>query len=337
MGEETLRPAREPGSQLRSSSPGSPSSTRLRAPLSSAPPPTIADVMSPTTEESMATPNSIRSVDFRSPKTPASEASEGWSAVGKATISGRSGRVIERLQSDLDQAKRDNKALKLSYDELHTSHGLLSVEVESLRSSAETNESIVDSLQTQAARKDRKIKELREDLIEEKSVRQKTEVAYAKVLTESEKRVNEAERQNAKAQEMNKYHQTQYEVVSESMQQLRSEYERKCASLKKTSSSLVEAMRENQRKLASYEADARQLQIDHDGVESMNRDILQKFEQYKVARDQDIAALSTQLANYREKMEKMERDVHETVGGMRHVMGVKRTFKGKLNDDDSGQ
>jgi DNA repair exonuclease SbcCD ATPase subunit len=329
----TVPDRKEATSPLLSEMHGSPSSTKVGPASASNQNPALSDLISPATDDTLATPNTLRSVnDLRSPKTPASETSEGWSAVGKATISGRSGRVIERLQSDLDQAKRDNKSLQLSNDELHSSYALLAAEVDSLRSSAETNETIVANLQAQAGRKDRKITELKEDLAEQKTLRLKAEAAYNNTVTGSEMRVNEAQRERTKAVETAKYYQTQYEVVASSTRRLREEYEQKTKQLSEKMTSMLRSMAEDERKKAQYEEDATAYAAMIQSINSTNKHLSELVQNYQSTRDEEVATLKAKLAEHDEKMAVWQQEAQETVGSMKRVMNVKTTFKGDFND-----
>ena len=337
MGEES-EDAEEHKSPMHLGMQASPPSAGLKVPTANTSTSAEMSVISPAADETLATPHTLRSNgDLRSPRTPASETSEGWSAVGKATISGRSGRVIERLQSDLDQAKRDNKALKLNYDELHSSYGFVAAEVESLRSSVETNESIVSTVKAQMSRKERKIKDLKEDLVQERTRRETAEAAQASILAETERRVMVAERDCCKAEEVAKHHQTQYEVVARSLQQLRNEYERKVKKLSATSNNILETIVEDQQKISEYEASVEHFRACSERASRMSDEVVQEYERYRVARDDDVANLTKQLEEYRNKMKEMEKEVTETVGSMRHVMNIKATYKGRFNDPGKDQ
>ena len=106
-----------------------------------------------------------------SPSAASESNSPAWSsAVGHATTSGKSGRVIERLMTENDKLKRDLNAQMIKCQELEKNLQTYRPQIEALR---QENDNLshargVDS--SLISRRDRKIEELRAELVAERQV-----------------------------------------------------------------------------------------------------------------------------------------------------------------------
>ena len=91
-----------------------------------------------------------------------------WSsAVGHAST-GKSGRVIERLQGDIDRLHRDKQLLKFRYEESEKANEALAGQNQYLQDRNSNFEQSHEATQRQVARKDRLVEELREEVRREK-------------------------------------------------------------------------------------------------------------------------------------------------------------------------
>ena len=110
---------------------------------------------------------------FQEPS-PSPEPAQWSSAIGHATTTGKSGRVIERLQGDIDRLNREKQLLKVQYEDSQSTVETISTRNEYLQTSNSNYEQSHEADVRQIARKDRQLDELREDL-----KRQRTRTAAA--------------------------------------------------------------------------------------------------------------------------------------------------------------
>lgn len=151
-----------------------------------------------------------------SPNSNTGEAPTEWSAVGHAAT-GKSGRVIHNLQEEIARLTRECSLYRSRAEETQRSNEALKIQNqnmnERLRNLEQVNETNLNSI----ARKDRKIEELRNEIATERSKRAGAEADASKTNEMMREERENHNREQARIQEIAKYHETQYDVFSTTM------------------------------------------------------------------------------------------------------------------------
>lgn len=161
-----------------------------------------------------------------SPDLNTSEAPSEWSAVGHAAT-GKSGRVIHNLQEDIARLTREMSVWRSRAEETQRSNETLKIQLQNTTERLHNLEQVNETNLISLARKDRKIEELRSELNAERTKRQDAEATATKAnQTMREERATH-HREQARTEEIAKYHATQYEVVVSSTKREKAEFEKR--------------------------------------------------------------------------------------------------------------
>ncbi|KIW92001.1 uncharacterized protein Z519_06983 [Cladophialophora bantiana CBS 173.52] len=126
----------------------------------------------------------MRSVLSSSESSPSSESVPWSSAIGHAGT-GKSGRVIERLQGDIDRLRREKQLLKTRLEEAEKENETLKTRNQSLQDRTSNYEQSHEASLRQLTRRERQVEELREELRKEK-LKTATAEAQAAAATSNE-------------------------------------------------------------------------------------------------------------------------------------------------------
>lgn len=161
-----------------------------------------------------------------SPDSNPGEAPTEWSAVGHAAT-GKSGRVIHSLQEDIARLTREMSVWRSRAEETQRSNETLKTQLQNTTGRLHNLEQVNETNLYSIARKDRKIEELRNELNAERTKRQDAEVNATKTnQTMREERENH-NREQARSQEIAKYHESQYEVLASTSKRDKADLDKK--------------------------------------------------------------------------------------------------------------
>ena len=146
---------------------------------------------------------------------------EGWSsAVGRATVGGKSGRVIERLMGDVDKLNRELKYSEAQLQEERSRCESATSSMESLRTTNANLSAIVESSKLAAQRRDRKLEELRVDLLSERVRREKAEKEKGAITSERDTSISQMQKDLVEAKMQAKEASTRYDILARSWRDL---------------------------------------------------------------------------------------------------------------------
>lgn len=287
---------------------------------------------------------SLRKVSLETPRTngeahllsPSSEnESPQWSsAVGPATVSGKSGRVIERLMAENDRLKRDLELQLLRSQELERNLQTMRPQLEALRAE-NSNLSHLKSVDgSLLSRRDRKIDTLKEELLVERSRREASEAQTRRIMAEKDTLAETARRDVQQAQEEAKHSSTHATILEQSHRQLATDYRTRAERWRKDIDDIEIDKRAETQKLARLEVVAEQMRTELERSRKLHSDFCEQFEQYKHATDRWRDELEEVVISETSRSKALSDDMQTVVDKMRWVMS---NHTAQLKDLDQGK
>ena len=260
--------------------------------------------------------------------TPTSERNPLWSsAVGKATVGGKSGRVIERLMSENDRLLREKKLATVQLEEELKRGDSARSALESLRISNENLISMHESDSSLLSKRDRRMQELREELKAEITRREKAEADTRDLRAERDKTVERTRMEAMEDRERAKRSTSQYEMLSRSWKTLEHQYERQTKTLKADLHSLRKDLKVDKEKLVRLEVVIEQLHQEAEKSKRVQEKLWYDFENYKQHQENGIRDMKNSASQNGEAMERTQHQMEEVLGQMRHAINVKRDVR----------
>lgn len=253
---------------------------------------------------------------------PSPEPAPWSSAVGHAST-GKSGRVIERLQGEIDRLNRDLHLLKARLDDSEKARETLYTHNSYLQDRNSNYEQSQEANSRQLQRKDRMIDELRENVLREKLRVAAAEQSAKEAATNGEEWRKEASQSRSLASQK----ETEYATLSSSRNE---ENERHQASLRRVQDSFQTLLNERAKDQASSDrlqliAEQQTQTIAH--LHELNNKTTANFLAYRSEIDGAIASLREHVgSNDVNVLAKLEEMTHVT-GQMKWVMAVDRSVK----------
>ncbi|EXJ88379.1 hypothetical protein A1O1_05309 [Capronia coronata CBS 617.96] len=248
---------------------------------------------------------------------PSPEPAPWSSAIGHAGT-GKSGRVIERLQGDIDRLRRDKQLLQTRYEEAEKANELMVSRNQSLQDRNSNYEQSHEANLRQLARKERQVEELREDLRKEKLKTAKAE-AHAEVAASSEESWR---RQASQAKASAAQREAEYETIVACRKM---DYDRHQSGLDNIKSSFETFLRrqeddlEKQKKL---EIIAEQQRQTIGQLEDLTKRLTTNFKAYRNEIDSAITQLREAAQNNDQAIDQKLDELSEVTNRMRWVMNI---------------
>jgi predicted nucleic acid-binding Zn-ribbon protein len=250
---------------------------------------------------------------------PSPEPAPWSSAVGHAST-GKSGRVIERLQGDIDRLNRDLQLLKARLDDSEKARETLTTHNSYFRDRNSNYEQSQEANLQQLQRKDRMIEELRENLL-----REKLRVAAAEQTAKEAAASEELWRVEA-SQMRSLVGQKDMEYATLGMCR-KTEQERYQGSMSQMADSIQTLQRdrvEEQRRYARLEVVGEQQKQNIKRLEEVGSKMNANFQAYRAMIDETIAGWREQLGSNDENVAAKLEEMAQVTGRMRWVMAVER-------------
>lgn len=261
--------------------------------------------------------------------TPTSERNPAWSsAVGKATMGGKSGRVIERLMTENDRLLREKKLATVQLEEELKRGDSARSALESLQISNENLISMHESDVSLLSKRDRRMQELRDELKSEIGRREKAEADRRDLRAERDKTVEKIRMEAMEDRERTRWATSQYEMLSRSWKSLENQYERQMESLKADLLAIRKDLVGDKEKLVKLEVITEQLYKEAEKSWKAKERIWHDFEDYKREQENGIRDMKESAALNGEALKHAQHEMENVLGLMRHVVNVKRDVKG---------
>lgn len=267
--------------------------------------------------------------DFSGPETTTGEGNDQWSsATTRATVGGKSGRVIDRLMQDVERMQREIKLLTVKYEEEARRSESARALVESLQTTNANLSSICEANNVAMARKDRKTEELKADLESERARRVRSEAQNREISIERDEVVAACKKELMEEKEAARKINSQYEVLSSSWRGLDDGYRRQMLKLKEDLKELETGRQEDQLRIDQLNIVFSQVNKEAASSKAEKEYVVRQFEQYKQDKEDSMWHMKEQA----EKNELANRialqEIDRVVGQMKYVINLKRNVRG---------
>jgi DNA repair exonuclease SbcCD ATPase subunit len=245
-----------------------------------------------------------------------------WSsAIGHAGT-GKSGRVIERLQGDIDRLRREKQLLTTRLDETEKEKETLKTRNQSLEDRTSNYEQSHEASLRQLTRRERQVEELREELRKEK-LRTTAAEAQAVAATSNEEIWRD---QASQAKALAAQKEAEYDTIVACR---KVDYDRHQSGLDKIKSGLDSFLRRQQEDLEKQkklEIIAEQQRQTISQLEDLTRRLTTNFKTYRNEIDNAISELRQTTSHNDDAVNRQLDEMAEVTGRMRWVMNVEQVF-----------
>ncbi|RPB02357.1 hypothetical protein L873DRAFT_453908 [Choiromyces venosus 120613-1] len=240
---------------------------------------------------------------------------------------GKSGRVIERLMSDVDRLKRELKVETTAREEERKAKEAIKSSRDSLQS---TNDNLIHQTnvdKASLARKDRKIEELKAEREAEKARRLESDLSLNEHVRQSNEQLQEIKTQLSHEVAERKRATNQYEVLLQSWKHLDEGYKGRVDKLREELEELQKDRLKDMELLRRLEVTIEQQQQELEKLRSAKKRISDKYLKVIHEAEGEIEGIRT-LAEVAEK-ETTETltEAKDTLGQLRHVLNVQRDLR----------
>lgn len=236
-----------------------------------------------------------------------------WSgAVGRATLSGKTGRVIEKLMADIDKLRRELKAEIALRQEVERREETRKAALDSLR---EENENLALSMNLDGSclrRRDRKIDELRTELLIERQRREVAETKAREAVSAREKMEESSRKSISEAQEAARQAQRQCDILGQGHRQLATEYRGRSEAFERDFEALMEERNRERSKVERLDVVVEQMGHELELNRGINMKLGATLKIYKTETRKQVLALEEQArqatfseATFRREAEKV--------------------------------
>ncbi len=256
------------------------------------------------------------------PASPSPEPAPWSSAVGHAST-GKSGRVIERLQGEIDRLNRDLQLLKARLDDSEKARETLTTHNSYLQDRSSNYEQSQEASSRQLQRKDRMIEELRENLLREKLKGAAAEQTAAEAVANEEEWKNEASQSRFLANQK----ETEYATIVACRNLENERHEGLLKQLQNSFRALLRERKEDQGKCDRLQLIAEQQNQTIAQLHELNNKTNANFKAYRSEVDGAIASLSQHVGSNDDTVLAKLEEMTEVTGQMKWVMAVDRNLK----------
>ena len=259
--------------------------------------------------------------------TPIPEASSSpWSsAVGHAST-GKSGRVIERLQGDIDRLHRDKQLLKVRFEESEKANETLTTRNQYLQDRNSNYEQSHEANLRQLARKERQVEDLKEELEREKAKTSRAEETARAAAASEESWRDEASQLKSIAVQK----EAEYDTIVACRTLENDRYQGGLDKLRSRFEALLllrEEDLENQKKLEIVAEQQRETICQ---LEELNKKLNTNFKAYRSEIDRTVSGMRETASGHDTAITTKLEEMTSTTNKMRWVMNVDQRVNGNM-------
>ncbi|KAI6814264.1 hypothetical protein KC332_g11128 [Hortaea werneckii] len=245
-----------------------------------------------------------------------------WSsAVGHATTSGKSGRVIEKLMAENDRLKRDLEIAVMKSQELEKNLATLKPQMDALQAENDnlSHSSTVDS--SILARKERRIEELRAD----SAAKAQRALAAETQMRQQQRQLEELHEQHSRDHQsmldQTKHATVHAEILETSHKQLSAEYRARREAWERDLAVLHQERDDDRARMARLDVVHEQMRQENERTRKVQTELMARWE------DMEQAMHSTleEGEQENEKTRKKSLEMDQVVNQMKWLMGVQKT------------
>ena len=283
------------------------------------PPPRRPD---PTASSSPISPSSARLDPASAAVTPPQ-----WSsAVGRATT-GKSGRVIERIQAENDRLRRELKMEVLYREEEQKKSESARSQLHMLQSANENLAQMREMEKTSLARKERKLDELRSEVESERTRRMQAESQLKEAMQRHDAVEGRYQARLRAETEQAKRAVTQYDVLSASWRQMNDDYGRRTEKLRGDVTRLRLESTEDRRKLHKLEVVIEQQKQEMEKMRTAGEGFVAAFEAFKREAEDGTRALRERAQQNDKANDEALEEALRLLEQLKHVVHIGRCIK----------
>ncbi|KAK4936863.1 mother-specific HO expression [Elasticomyces elasticus] len=257
-------------------------------------------------------------------QTPSPDSTQWSSAIGHAST-GKSGRVIERLQQEIDRHNRDKQLSKLRLEEAERAVENLNTRCQYLEDRNSNFESTHEANLRQLQRKERQVEDLREELRKEKQRTTKAEAAAQTAALNEDVWREQANEAKATAQQK----ETEYDTIVACRNMDNDRHQGGLNRIKNNIANMMKQREDDLQKQKRMEIIAEQQKQTIEQLEELTKRLSANFRAYRAEIDSAIDGLkntaSTNDILVHEKVEEM----NKVTGDMRWVMNMETIVNGR--------
>ncbi|KAL2444614.1 hypothetical protein ABEF95_017112 [Exophiala dermatitidis] len=265
----------------------------------------------------VASASRMRSVMSSSEASPSPEPAPWSSAIGHAGT-GKSGRVIERLQGDIDRQRREKQLLQTRYEEVQKANELLVSRNQSLQDRNSNYEQSHEANLRQLARKERQVEELREELRKEKLKSARAEEQAEAAASSEEHWRKEASQAKAYAAQK----ETEYETIVACRKMDHDRHQSGLDKIRCGFDSLLRRQEDDLEKQRKLEIIAEQQRQTIAQLEELTKKLTTNFRAYKHEIDTCLSQLRDTARNNDQAIDQKLDELTGVTGRMRWVMNL---------------
>jgi hypothetical protein len=264
-------------------------------------------------------------------QSPSSENGAWSSAIGHANT-GKSGRVIERLQSEIDRLNREKQLLKMRHDEMEKANEMLNARNQYLQDRNSNHEQSHEASLRQLARKERQLEDLKDELNREKERTSRAEEqARIASVTEEDWR-DQASHAKAIAQQK----ETEYDAIVSCRNMDNDRHQNGLDKIKDSFDALIRQRAEDLEKQRKLEIIAEQQRQTIAQLEELTKKLSTNFKSYRTEIDAAVTDLRSGAEGNNTAMERKLQEMTDTTHKMKWVMNVDGVFNGNPRASQPG-
>jgi len=257
-----------------------------------------------------------------SPGTENDSPSGQWSsAIGHATTSGKSGRVIERLMAENDKLKRELELSVLKAQELEKTLATYKPQMDALRTENEnlSHSSNVDS--SLLARRERRIEELKVDNTAKNERMVKAEALVRQQQRQVEELQEQHRREHQNMMDQTKHATVHAEILETSHKQLSAEYRARREAWERDLAHLHEDRDQGRQRMARLDVVCEQMRQENERTKKVQAELMARWEEVEDAMHSTLEEGEQVNDKARKKSVEMDQVVKE----MKWLMGVQKS------------
>ncbi|KAK5940630.1 mother-specific HO expression [Knufia obscura] len=257
-------------------------------------------------------------------QTPSPDSTQWSSAIGHAST-GKSGRVIERLQQEIDRLNREKQLLKLRHEEAERATETLHSQYRYLQDRNSNYESSHEANLRQLQRKERQVEDLREEVQKEKLKTARAEEALRTAAVSEDEWREQASHAKAIAQQK----ESEYDAIAACRNMDNDRHQNGLERIKASLDELLRKREDDLEKQKRMEIISEQRKKETEQLEELTKRLQVNFNSYRTEIDSAIDGLrSAASENDRVVHEKVE-EMRRVTGDMRWVMNVETVVNGR--------
>jgi len=255
---------------------------------------------------------------------PSPEPLQWSSAIGHAST-GKSGRVIERLQQEIDRLHRDKQLLRLRHEEAERAAETLNTRNQFLQDRNSNYESSHEANLRQLQRKERQVEDLREQLQKEKSKTARAEEAMRTATMNEDEWREQANQARAIAQQK----EAEYNTIASCRTMDNERHQNGLDNVRGRLKSLIRQREDDLEKQKRMEIIAEQQKKTIEQLEELTKRLTNNFRLYRTEIDSAIEGLRDAASANDERVNYKVEEMKKAAGEMRWLMNVETVVNGR--------